>query len=164
CGRIGDRAWKSRLLNTLGWCYSEIGAHDRAKEFDARAAALGHQLGDPEIVANSEINLAVDHLGIGRLVEAGSFLEPIESALTRPGDPWMRWRYALHVLNARSHLELARGMPEGSLAAAEREIAGAVEHRAPKIEARALISAARALTTLERWDEARARLEAALAV
>jgi transcriptional regulator with AAA-type ATPase domain/tetratricopeptide (TPR) repeat protein len=37
CDRIGDRAWKSRFLNTLGWCHAEIGSHDRAREFDRRA-------------------------------------------------------------------------------------------------------------------------------
>jgi hypothetical protein len=28
---IGDRAWKTRLLNTLGWCFAEIGSFDRAR-------------------------------------------------------------------------------------------------------------------------------------
>src|SRR6266403_648331 len=58
CDRIGDRAWRSRLLNTLGWCYGEIGSPERARAHNERAAALGHALGDPEIITNSEINLA----------------------------------------------------------------------------------------------------------
>ncbi|MEW6269562.1 MAG: tetratricopeptide repeat protein, partial [Thermodesulfobacteriota bacterium] len=164
CDRIGDRAWKSRLLNTLGWCLGEVGCHERAREYDARAAEVAHQLGDPEIVANSEINLALDDLAGGRVDEACGFLEPIEAALSRPGDPWMRWRYALHVLNARASIELARGAPERALAVAEQEIAGAVRHGAPKIEARALLSAGRALLELERWDEARDHLVRAVAV
>src|SRR5262249_49909304 len=40
CDRIGDRAWKSRLLNTLGWCLAEIGCHDRAREANLHAARL----------------------------------------------------------------------------------------------------------------------------
>ena len=31
CDRIGDRAWKSRMLNTLGWCFAEIGAMQRPR-------------------------------------------------------------------------------------------------------------------------------------
>jgi hypothetical protein len=27
--RVGDRAWNTRLLNTLGWCHAEIGNHRR---------------------------------------------------------------------------------------------------------------------------------------
>jgi tetratricopeptide (TPR) repeat protein len=163
CDRIGDRAWKSRLLNTLGWCLGEIGSHERARDYDQRAAEVAHELGDPEIVSNSEINLAVDHVAAGRIDEAVGFLEPIEDTLSRPGDPWMRWRYALHVLDARARIELARRSPERALEAAEREAAGAAEHRAPKLEARALLSGARALLELERWDDARDRLSRALA-
>ncbi|HZR80518.1 MAG TPA: sigma 54-interacting transcriptional regulator [Candidatus Binatia bacterium] len=162
CDRIADRAWKSRLLNTLGWCLGEIGCHERAREVDERAAEVARQLGDPEIMANSEINLALDELAAGRTHEAERFLEPYEKALAE--DPWMRWRYSLHVMNARASLALAAGDPAVALAAAEREAAGAVRHDAPKIEARALLSAGRALLEVERWDDADARLARALAV
>jgi tetratricopeptide (TPR) repeat protein len=164
CDRIGDRAWKSRLLNTLGWCLAEIGCVELASEHDRRAAALARELGDPEIVANSEINLAVDHLGLGRIDEAHGFLEPIESALSRSSDPWMRWRYSLHVLDARARIELRRAAPERALELALREHAGAVEHRAPKLEARALVTAGAALLEAERRDEAREHLASALAI
>ena len=58
CDRIGDRAWKSRLLNTLGWCFAEIGGVERAREYNERAAVLAREIGDPEILANADINLA----------------------------------------------------------------------------------------------------------
>jgi tetratricopeptide (TPR) repeat protein len=164
CDRIGDRAWKCRLLNTLGWCLAEIGSHERSREFNLRAAELARQIGDPEIVANSEINLALDHLALGRPEEAWAFLEPIEAVLSRPGDPWMRWRYALHALHARGQIDLALGEPERVLACAEREIAGAVLHRAPKLEARGLATAGQALLALERWEEAAERITGSLRV
>ena len=164
CDRIGDRAWRSRLLNTLGWCLAEIGAHDRAREYNLRSAALGRQLGDPEIVANAEINLAINHIALRRYDDARGFLEPIEDKLSRPGDPWMRWRYALHARNARAEFELARRAPQIALDLAEQELAGAIAYRAPKIEARALTTAGRALLGLGRRDESRDRLERALQV
>src|SRR5262249_12502729 len=86
CDRIGDRAWKSRLLNSLGWGFAEIGALDRAQFFNERGAALAREIGDPEILANADINLAGNHLAQGNLDRALSYLEPIEAALARPGD------------------------------------------------------------------------------
>ena len=90
CDRIGDRAWKSRLLNTLGWCCAEIGSVERAREYNERAAALAREIGDPEILANADINLASNHLVLGDHGRALSFLEPIEAALAfdvEPGEP-----------------------------------------------------------------------------
>src|SRR5262249_10702641 len=65
CQRIGDRVWTSRLQNTLGWCYAEIGSFARAREHNERAAALAHAAEDPEIIANSEINLAGNWVALG---------------------------------------------------------------------------------------------------
>ena len=162
CDRIGDRAWKSRLLNTLGWCFTEIGSHARARDFNERAAVLAHELGDPEIVSNSEINLAVNALALGDVQRAAGYLDPIRAALARPGDPWMRWRYALHALDATARVALVERAPEHALALAEEEAAGARRHRVPKVEARALVLRADALAMLERRDEAEVALTGAL--
>jgi len=164
CDRIGDRAWKSRLLNTLGWCFAELGSVERAREYNERAAALAREIGDPEILANADINLALDHFALGDTARALALLEPLEAALARPGDPWMRWRYALHVRDARGAIELARGAPETALAAAADELAGARRHRVAKVEARALTLRGAALLDLERWDEAEASLREAVAL
>ena len=164
CERIGDRAWKSRFLNTLGWCHAEIGSWARAREFDRRASAVAHEIGDPEIVANSEINLAVDALGLGDPDAAGVHLEPIRAALDRPGDPWMRWRYSLHAFHALGRLALAGRDPARALALADREIAGARRHRVPKVEARGLLLRGEALAMLERRDEASEALATAVRI
>jgi len=164
CDRIGDRAWKSRMLNTLGWCLAEVGSHERARDVNRRAAALAHEIGDPEIIANSEINLALNALALGDPGRADATLAPIEATLARPGDPWMRWRYGLHVQDARARLLLAAGEPERALALADDEHAGARTHRVPKAEARALVVRGRALLALDRRAEARDALERAAAV
>jgi tetratricopeptide (TPR) repeat protein len=154
CDRIGDRAWKTRLLNTLGWCWAEIGDHSRAREYNQRAHAMAHAIGDPEIVSNSQINLALNHLALGDLEGATGHIEPIRAALAQPGDPWMRWRYALHAAEAVGRIALARREPEATLACADEQLAGARRHRAPKVEARALVARGEALLMLERAEEA----------
>jgi tetratricopeptide (TPR) repeat protein len=164
CDRIGDRVWKSRFLNTLGWCHGEIGSHARAREFNRRASVLAHEIGDPEILANSEINLAVDALGLADVEAARAHLEPVRLALEKPGDPWMRWRYSLHALDALGRLALAERAPERALALADEEATGARRHRVPKVEARALVLRGDALVVLERRDEATAALTEAVRI
>ncbi|HYC22334.1 MAG TPA: hypothetical protein VEI94_06505, partial [Candidatus Bathyarchaeia archaeon] len=162
CDRVGDRAWKSRILNTLGWCLAEIGSADRAHDCNRQSSALGRELGDAEIVANAEINLGASHLARGDVDRALVHIEPIRESLAVPGDPWMRWRYSLHLDDALGRVALARGEPERALALARKECAAAQLHRAPKIEARGLELAGRALVALEDREEARRALEAAI--
>jgi len=150
CDRIGDRAWKSRLLNTLGWCYAEIGDVERARQHNDAAALLARQIGDPEILANADINLALNHLASGETARADALLAPLEAALASDGDPWMRWRYSLHVHDTRARLDLAAGAPDRALVALDAELAGARLHRAAKIEARALLQRGVALLGLDR--------------
>jgi len=164
CDRIGDRAWTSRLLNTLGWCYGEIGSPERARAHNERAAALGHALGDPEIITNSEINLVGNWMALGDVDRAQRQLEPLQAALRRPDDPWMRWRYALHVLDATGRLALTQRRPEEALAVADEELAGARRHRVAKVEARALALRGDVLLVLERRTEAEAALAEAVAI
>jgi DNA-binding NtrC family response regulator len=161
CRRIGDRAWQSRLLNTLGWCHQEIGAVERARELNERAAALAHAVGDPEIVANAEINLATNWLALGDVDRARRYLEPIEAALAAPGDPWMRWRYALHLHHVAGRAALVERRPEAALAAAEAELAGARRFQAAKVTARAQLLRGEALLAMDRRPEAEAALREA---
>jgi transcriptional regulator with PAS, ATPase and Fis domain/tetratricopeptide (TPR) repeat protein len=164
CDRIGDRAWKSRLLNTLGWCFAEIGDLQQAREHNDAGARLAHELGDPEIVANAQINLALNHLALGDRARAEGLIAPLEAALDSGSDPWMRWRWSLHVHDARARVALAGGAPDVALAALDRELAGARQHRAAKLEARALTHRGAALEALDRRTDAEASLRAALAV
>ena len=164
CDRIGDRAWKSRLLNTLGWFFGEVGDHARARAYNERASLAAREIGDPEIMSNSEINLARDHLALGEPDRAAAYLEPIRNALAKPGDPWMRWRYALHAFDALGRVALAGRVPEEALAQADAEIAGARRHHAPKVEARGLVLRGEALLILERRDDAEHALVEAVRV
>jgi class 3 adenylate cyclase/tetratricopeptide (TPR) repeat protein len=162
CARIGNRAWQSRLLNTLGWSLAELGDHAGAQPFNTEAARLAHELGDAEILANAGVNLTGNWLATGGIDDAAAVLAPIADALARPGDPWMRWRYGLHVRHAQGRLAIARREPLRALAFADEELAGARRHRAVKLEARAATLRGRALLLLDRREEATAALRAAL--
>ena len=156
CDRIGDRAWRSRLLNTLGWLYAEMGDIETAAEHNRRAAAIAHEFGDFEIIANSEINLALNRLALGDRGGAEAIIGPLRQGIDAPGDPWMRWRFALHAMEANARLALAKGDPETALRESRQAQERAARHRAVKLEARAALSGGRALLELERRDEARA--------
>jgi class 3 adenylate cyclase/tetratricopeptide (TPR) repeat protein len=163
CERIGDRAWRTRLLNTTGWALTEIGAHHEARDYNERAAVLAHEVGDPEIIANAEINLALNHVTAGAVDAAGGYLEPLHRQASG-GDPWMRWRWGMHVEDALGRLALARREPAAALAHGDVELVAASRHGARKVEARAHELRARALLALERVDDAAAAAAAALDV
>jgi tetratricopeptide (TPR) repeat protein len=171
CDRIGDRAVKARLLNTLGWCYAEFGCHDRASEYNRMGTDLAREMvelglvpGAPELYANAAVNLAGNLTALGDLDGASEQLAPIQAQLDSDDDPWMRWRYSLHLLHGLARVHLARGEPERALAASDAELAGARRNVAKKLEARALELRGRALLVLDRRDEASGALREALAV
>ena len=164
CQRIGDRAWRTRMLNTTGWVLAELGAEDAALAANAAATKLAHEVGDPEIVANSEINLALNHVVAGRLDDAAAHLDGLRPQAGTPGDPWMRWRWSMHVDEAWGRLALARRDPATALAAAEAELVAARTFEARKLEARGELLRARALLALNRVDDAEGAIDAALAI
>jgi class 3 adenylate cyclase len=162
CERIGDRAWRTRMLNTTGWVLAEIGAEVESRAHNEAATRLAYELGHEELIANSETNLALNHLVAGRVDEAVGIVERLQARLAGPSDPWMRWRWSLHVDDAAGRLALARGDPAGALTAADHELVGARRIEARKLEVRAQNLRAAALLALERLDDADAAIDDAL--
>jgi tetratricopeptide (TPR) repeat protein len=167
--RVGDRALKARLLNTLGWCFAEVGAYERARDFNQRSTDLGREMlelglvaGADEVHGNAAINLAGNLIALGQLDAAHEVLDPIREGITTSRDPWMQWRYRLHLIDTLARLALSRNQPEQALQLALEEHEGARGHRSRKLEARALELAGRALLVLDRREEAEARVHAAL--
>ena len=171
CSQIGDRALKSRILNTVGWCYAEVGADRRAIEFNQASAEIARELleldlvaGAPELLANSVINLSGNRVALGDPDGAGELLEPVLERLEHDTDPWARWRYSMHMNDARARLALARGEHERALSLLEQELEGARQHVNPKAEARALELRGRVLVELDDRETATAALTGALEV
>ncbi|HBZ70687.1 MAG TPA: hypothetical protein DEP35_13520 [Deltaproteobacteria bacterium] len=125
---------------------------------------LARELGDPELIVNGEINLAINDLTLGEHGRAADVLGRLREEAETREDPWMRWRYALHIANGLGRVALAQRDPERALAHADHEFAGALRHRAPKLEARALGLRGAALLLEDRREEAEAALSQAVAV
>jgi class 3 adenylate cyclase/tetratricopeptide (TPR) repeat protein len=162
--RVGDRAFRSRLLNTLGWVLAEIGDHADARHYNEQAVVVARDLGDPEIISNAEINLGVNHLALGEGDRALAHVAPIATQLRQLGDPWMRWRYRLHVEDLLGRIALAERRADDALAHADDALAGARRHAAAKLVGRALELRGQALVALDRRAEAAAALAEALDV
>jgi hypothetical protein len=118
------------------------------------------EIGDSEIIANSEINLAPNHIAAEELDDASGYLEDPRAQAEGPSDPWMRWRWSLHVEDALGRLALRGAIPR-PLALGDRELAR------PPADARKLGSRARALRAgallmLEHLDDADAAIAAGL--
>ena len=64
--KVGDANFSPHYLNSLGWLHIECGSLDQAIELNQRAAAGGHAQGNPESIANAELNLGDIFLPAGR--------------------------------------------------------------------------------------------------
>jgi class 3 adenylate cyclase/tetratricopeptide (TPR) repeat protein len=168
CDRVGDRAIQARLLNTLGWAYAEFGCHDQAAEFNrsgtllAREAVdLGLIAGAPELYANSAINLAGNLIAFQRLDDAAEQLAPIQQQYDDDPDPWMRWRWSVHLLHQQARLALARGEPEQALALSRREVEAAQRAASQRLVCRARELCGRIHLAMDAREEAARELAAA---
>ena len=55
--KVGAEVLRPRLLNSLGWLYMELGDLDGALDLNRQGAEGARKRGDPEIIANAELNL-----------------------------------------------------------------------------------------------------------
>jgi tetratricopeptide (TPR) repeat protein len=108
--KVGDEVNYHRLLNSLGWLYSEIGDLDRAMDLNRKGAEGARKRGDPETIANPEINLGDIFLMKDDLALAQELLEGVHRLVKNPAtSDWMRWRYSTHLFASLGELWLARG-------------------------------------------------------
>ena len=59
--RLGDKVFKCRVLNSLGWVYGEIYNLEAAIRYNREGAEASYKVGDPEIIRNAEISLVFYH-------------------------------------------------------------------------------------------------------
>jgi tetratricopeptide (TPR) repeat protein len=97
-------------LNSLGWLYLECGDLDRALDFNRQGVEGGQKRGDPEMIANAELNLSDIFLMRGDLGLAQEYLDRVNRLTYDPAtSDWMKWRYSLHLFASLGDLWLARG-------------------------------------------------------
>lgn len=169
CERVGEVQARTRMMNTLGYCYGELENHDRALEWNSESVAYA---GRPNIVNSGELetfsrlNLAESLVALGRLDEAEEHFNVLEerSRNPRPEDMWMHWRWSQHLFAGCSEMWLARDDGERALAYAMRCLALAEPSDSKKyiVKARRLKSQVKLMQG--RPNDAARELETALAV
>jgi tetratricopeptide (TPR) repeat protein len=108
--RVGDELYHCRLLNSLGWLYFELGNLDHALDLNRRSAEGARHRGNPETIANAELNLGDFFLAKGDLPLAREFLDSVHRLVQDPttGER-MKWRYSTHLFASWGEFWLARG-------------------------------------------------------
>jgi len=108
--KVGDEFMRFRALNTLGWLHSECGGTGRAIELNELARELSTGRGDPETIANAELNLGDAFLVQGDGKQAAEFFEHVHKLAGNPStSEWMRWRYSQHLFVGYGETDLALG-------------------------------------------------------
>ena len=109
---MGDEIWGLRILNSLGWLHTECGDLERALDLNRRAAEGARKRGDPETIANSELNLGDIFLAQGDFGAAEGFFDRVHHQVRDPAtSEWMRWRYSTRLFASLGEMWLARGDP-----------------------------------------------------
>jgi class 3 adenylate cyclase/tetratricopeptide (TPR) repeat protein len=163
--KLGDEVQRLRLLNSLGWLYSELGDLDHGLDFNRRGAEEARKRGNPETIANAEINLGDVFLASGDLYLARELLDGVHRLVKNPAtSDWNKWRYSMHLFVSLGDLWLAKGDGTKAQEFAERclEIATPTNSRKYLVKGYRLkgeIALAR-----RQWDEAEGTLRQALTI
>jgi tetratricopeptide (TPR) repeat protein len=97
----GEALNRAKILNWIGWIYSDLGWISEAKKFNQQSykAALDFGSGAEEAEANSVVNLAENAVAEGNYDQAESYLKDLlEKAETDPGYLMSRHRWEVRLL------------------------------------------------------------------
>ena len=103
--KVGDEIFHLRIMNSLGWLYLECGDLDRSFELNYQTAERAKKRGDPETIANAELNLS-DIFILKR--DFAAAMESLENVQRLANDSttsdWMKWRYTTHLFSSLGEL------------------------------------------------------------
>jgi DNA-binding CsgD family transcriptional regulator/tetratricopeptide (TPR) repeat protein len=159
----GERRYWVRLLNTMGWLFSELGADAEARRWDERALAAART--DPhepftEMERYSLLNLATDELRLGNLERAQALVRAFEPMLDY--DDTIRFRYLNRSQLLKAELALVSGDLSGAVRWAEAAAELATTKALPKNLARSWLLHGRALLARGEPSEAERLLRRAV--
>ncbi|MGH7325118.1 MAG: adenylate/guanylate cyclase domain-containing protein [Candidatus Rokuibacteriota bacterium] len=165
CEKIGDEVMYHRILNTLGWLWSELGDLERAIEYSRRCAEGARKRGDPETAGNAETNLGDIFIVKGDLTLAGEVLDGVYRMVKDPAtSDWMKWRYSTHLFGSMADLWLTRGDYAKATRWADQCLEIATRTRARKNLVKGWRAKGEIATRQRRWDEAEQALREALTI
>jgi tetratricopeptide (TPR) repeat protein len=163
--KLGSEFWQSRFLNSLGWLLMECGDLDRALDLNRRGAEGARQRGDPETIANAELNLGDIFLVQGDFTLAQEFLDGVYRLVHHPAtSDWMKWRYSMHLFASLGDFWLARGDPARAREFADQCLNIATRTNSRKYVVKGWRLRGEIARTRRQWDEAAGWLRQALAL
>ena len=163
--QVGDEAIHHRLLNCLGWLYSELGDLDRAQVLNEQSAQIGRRRGDPGSIPNAEANLGEIYLARGDLASAEELFEGVYRYWQdRNTSEWMRFRYSIRLFGDMGELALTRGDLEKAGAMSRRCLESALRTESRKNLVKAYRLEGEIACARKQWKEAEQHFVQALEI
>jgi class 3 adenylate cyclase/tetratricopeptide (TPR) repeat protein len=169
--KIGDEAYLSRYLNTIGWVrigcgdYGDgISLSERSYEVARRASNAGHGTG-VERAAFIRNNEAEAFMAQGDYAAAAQALdESLHTVQHPPPSRWMTWRYAAHCYAGLAELALRRGDNDAARRFADQSLEIATPTASRQFESWAWRLKGESATRRRAWAEARDSLGRAVEI
>jgi len=169
--KIGDDAYLSRYLNTIGWVRigwgdfaDGIALSERSYEVTRRSMFAGHGTGAERwaFIRNNEGDAFMAQGELGAAAEALD--ETLHTVQHPPSSRWMTWRYATHCYASLGQLALLRGDADRARRFADQSLEIATPTAARTFESAAWRIKGESATTRRAWTEANDLLQRALAI
>jgi len=169
--KIGDDAYKTRFLNTLGWLRIDCGdfargieLSERAYELTDRSSRAGHGTGAERraFIRNNEADALMAQGDFAGATEA--LEETLHTVRHPPPSRWMTWRYTTHCYASLGQLALLRGDPERARRLADQSLEVATPSASRKYESWAWRIKGESATVRRAWGEAEEALGRARAL
>jgi class 3 adenylate cyclase/tetratricopeptide (TPR) repeat protein len=169
--KVGDQAYISRLLNTIGWLRIECGdlirgieLSEASYEVTAKSSRAGHGTG-AERRAFIRNNEGEAMMARGELAAAAEALGETHHIVQHPPPSrWMTWRYTSQCYAGLAQLALLQGDPERARRLADQSLEVAVPTRSRKFESWAWRLKGESATLRRAWGEAEEALGRALRI
>ena len=146
-----------RLTNSLGWLHQEVGAFERAMEYDREGLDLGQRHKIPNVEISSQINVGNDYVALGQPQKALALLEDTHGRIEKAFSAH-RWRWSMRVVVPLAAALRATDEPGKALEHVERGLALARTVDCRKYVAQLVLL--RAELALGQSDRARAEADA----
>ena len=169
--KIGDDAYITRFLNTLGWLRIDCGdfargveLSERSYELTNRSARGGNMTGAERraFIRNNEADALIAQGDLAGAEEA--LKESLHTIEHPPPSRWMTWRYAVHCYASLGQVALLRGDAAQARRMAEQSLELATPTGSRKYESWAWRVKGESATAFRAWDEAEDALRRSYAI
>jgi adenylate cyclase len=161
--KTGDEMYRIRFLNSLGWLYAECGNFDESIELNGRGLTESRARGDPETIANCELNLGDAYRVKGDLGLSREYFESTHRLVRNPStSDWAKWRYSQHLFAGLGEIWLASGDPAKAADFCDQCLDLATKTESRKYLARGWRQKGEIAVARQEWEEAEEALRKAL--